>query len=139
MTKKFMHYVSSEFPNAQVGEVARVGWAYRCYVCRVASVCLYFLGSSSELEIHLAVVPQPPTATLVSFCLSSTFQRSSDVLDRYLQRTVATFWLMMRAQMFLHSSKSFRGALPSSRINVCQESVYAWYVTLFTQHQVYPQ
>ena len=54
-----MHYVSSEFPNAQVGEVARVGWAYRCYVCRVASVCLYFLGSSSELEIHLAFVPQP--------------------------------------------------------------------------------
>ena len=33
--------------------------------------------------------------------------------------------------------QGFPRRTPRSRINVCWESVYAWYVTLFTPHQVY--
>jgi hypothetical protein len=77
------------------------------------------------------------TTTLVSFCLSSTFQGTSDVRKWYLWRFFAIFWLLMRAQRFLCSFLRFHGQLPRSRISVCRESVYAWYVTLFTSHQVY--
>ena len=102
----------------------------------VTSVWLYFLCSSSEFESHLVVIHNPlrPLWVILSllhfpkvlWCLEMV---STEVSYHFLASEACSEVPMLIQG--LHSE------LSRLRINVCWESIYAWYVTLFTPHQVY--